>query len=394
MTAKKLIELKQERANLVTQMREIHDRYDDKVMEGDDLTTYTNAEIRFEELNASIEAEEKLLARERAIGEKSPDAPKDETRELFAKALGGRPADIAQYLAAAPTLGDDGQAGYLTAPVQFVADLIKGLDDYLFIRRLARVVGPIGAAQSLGFPYRKTAASDATWVPEVTAAPEETNIEYGRREFKPNKMAKLLKVSRTLMRHAPMAESTLREEIVMRIGTGAENAYLNGDGTAKPLGLFVANAAGIDTDRDIATGNTATTITFDGIKEAKFNIKQQYWANAQWLMHRDAVKMLAKIKDGNGQYVWQPSVISGQPDRLDGHPVNMSEYAPNTFTTGLYVGIFGDFKRGYWIADADTLRVQVLNELYAVTNQTGYLVEYFGDGAPVLPEAFSRIKLG
>jgi HK97 family phage major capsid protein len=393
MTAKKLIELKQERANLVTQMREIHDRYDDKVMEGEDLTTYTNAEIRFEELNASIEAEEKLLARERAIGEKLPDAPKDETRELFAKALGGRPADIAQYLAAAPTLGDDGQAGYLTAPVQFVADLIKGLDDYLFIRRLARVVGPIGAAQSLGFPYRKTAASDATWVPEVTVAPEETNIEYGRREFKPNKMAKLLKVSRTLMRHAPMAESTLREEIVMRIGTGAENAYLNGDGTAKPLGLFVANAAGIDTDRDIATGNTATTITFDGIKEAKFNIKQQYWANAQWLMHRDAVKMLAKIKDGNGQYVWQPSVISGQPDRLDGHPVNMSEYAPNTFTTGLYVGIFGDFKRGYWIADADTLRVQVLNELYAVTNQTGYLVEYFGDGAPVLPEAFSRIKL-
>ena len=346
MTAKKLIELKQERANLVTQMREIHDRYDDKVMEGEDLTTYTNAEIRFEELNASIEAEEKLLARERAIGEKSPDAPKDETRELFAKALGGRPADIAQYLAAAPTLGDDGQAGYLTAPVQFVADLIKGLDDYLFIRRLARVVGPIGAAQSLGFPYRKTAASDATWVPEVTAAPEETNIEYGRREFKPNKMAKLLKVSRTLMRHAPMAESTLREEIVMRIGTGAENAYLNGDGTAKPLGLFIANDAGIDTDRDIATGNTATTITFDGIKEAKFNIKQQYWANAQWLMHRDAVKMLAKIKDGNGQYVWQPSVISGQPDRLDGHPVNMSEYAPKTFTTGRYVGIFGDFKRG------------------------------------------------
>lgn len=394
MDAKKLIELKQERANVTNSMRDILNKYQDKVMEGDDKTNYTNLGTKFDELNAKIEVEEKQIERERILGEGKPQEPKNETRQMFAKALGGADADISAYKNAAPTLGSDSQAGYLTAPVEFVQEVIKGLDDMLFMRSLARVVGPIGQAQSLGYPYRATAADDATWVGEVAAAPEETNIAYGRREFKPYKMAKLLKISRTLMQHSALAESEMRKEITMRIGTGAENAYMNGNGTAQPLGLFVASASGINTDRDVSTGNTATAVTFDGLTEAKYALKQQYLNNANWLMHRDLCKMIAKIKDGNGQYVWQPSAQLGQPDRLLGHPVNMSEFAPKTFTTGKYVAMFGDFKQGYWICDANTINIQVLRELYAVNNQIGYLVDYFGDGAPVLPEAFARVKLG
>jgi len=71
----------------------------------------------------------------------------------------------------------------------------------------------------------------------------------------------------------------------------------------------------------------------------------------------------------------------------------MSEYAPNTFTTGLYVGILGDFSN-YWIADAVDMQVQVLKELYAETNQTGYIGRLDTDGMPVLAEAFARVKLG
>jgi len=158
--------------------------------------------------------------------------------------------------------------------------------------------------------------------------------------------------------------------------------------------LFVANAAGINTDRDMATGNTATAVTFDGLINAKYSIKQQYWNGAEWVMHRDLAKMLAKIKDGEGQYIWQPSIAAGQPDRLLGFNVNLSEYAPNTYTAGLYAAILGNFGLGYWICDADAINIQVLKELYAVTNQIGYLFDYFGDGAPVLPEAFARVKMG
>jgi HK97 family phage major capsid protein len=206
-------------------------------------------------------------------------------------------------------------------------------------------------------------------------------------------MAKLIKVSRTLIQHAPMAESAVRDEMIYRISIGAENAYMNGNGSSQPLGIFKASDDGIPTTRDVSTDNTATTVTFDGLQNAKYSLKQQYHANASWVMHRDLAKMLAKIKDGEGQYVWQGSVQNGQPDRLLGAPVYMSEYAPNTYTSDLYAAVFGDFKQGYWICDADAVAVQVLKELYAATNQIGYLFDYFGDGAPVLAEAFARVKM-
>ena len=70
----------------------------------------------------------------------------------------------------------------------------------------------------------------------------------------------------------------------------------------------------------------------------------------------------------------------------------MSEFAPNTLTTGLYVGLLGDFSN-YWIADAMDMQVQVLKELYAETNQTGYIGRLETDGMPVLAEAFARVTL-
>ena len=157
-------------------------------------------------------------------------------------------------------------------------------------------------------------------------------------------------------------------------------------------GLFVASEEGISTARDIATGNTTTEMTFDGLTEAKYAIKNQYQAHLEWLFHRDGVKQLAKIKDKDGQYIWQPSVTENTPDRLMGRIVNMSEYVPNTFTAGNYVGLIGDF-RNYWIVDSLTMEIQVLAELYARSNQIDYIGRLETDGMPVLEECFARVKL-
>ncbi len=110
------------------------------------------------------------------------------------------------------------------------------------------------------------------------------------------------------------------------------------------------------------------------------------------MFHRDAVKQIRKLKDGNGQYIWQPSLQAGQPDAILNRPVTMSEYMPNTFTASQYVGIIGDLQ-WYWIVDALTLTIQVLVELYAETNQNGYIGRLEADGMPVLEEAFTRVKL-
>ena len=83
----------------------------------------------------------------------------------------------------------------------------------------------------------------------------------------------------------------------------------------------------------------------------------------------------------------------GQPDILLGKPVNISEYAPDTFTSGLYVGMYGDLSQ-YWICDSLALEIQVLVELYARTNQIDYITRIETDGAPIMPAAFARVKLG
>lgn len=388
-----LNEMLQERAKVYDQLKTLQNQYNDKPMESADKDTYGNLEKKFDELTASIDAENKKLARERQMGEQTKPEAKTDKGQLFAKALQGDSSAIHQYKNEM-TLGADATAGYLTAPVEFVNRLIVGLNDEVFMRRLATVVGPIGQAQSLGFPYVDADASDVAWTTEVGQAAEETTLTLGRREFKPNRLAKRVKISETLMRHAPNPDKTVLDRMLYKIAMAQESAYMTGDGSNKPLGIFIANPNGIDTDRDVSTGNTATTVTFDGLTEAKYAVKGQYMRNAEWVMHRDLVKMITKIKDGEGQYVWQPSVMAGQPDRLLGAPVNMSEYAPNTFTSGKYAAVYGDFKTGYWICDSDGLYIKVLNELYSEYNEIGYIINYFGDGAPVLPGAFARVKMG
>jgi HK97 family phage major capsid protein len=91
-------------------------------------------------------------------------------------------------------------------------------------------------------------------------------------------------------------------------------------------------------------------------------------------------------------HFWSESVRVGEPDRILGFPAFMSEYAPNTFLTTRYVGILGDFTF-YWIADALDMDMQRLDELYAATNQVGFVGRMESDGMPVLEEAFVRVKL-
>jgi len=390
----KIAEMMQERAKITNQMRELVNTFDSKEMDSLAKENMAKLEKAFDDISAKIDMTSKVLDAERIEGEiASKSEVKTSKSDLFAKALSGKEEHIKTYKNTFK-LTDDGQAGYLTAPVEFVNEVIRGLDNFNHMRTISRVISGVGNAQSLGFPYRKTSPADALWTAEISAAAEETTLDFGRREFKPNKLARLIKLSKTLMNHAPLAESALQTEIIERINAAQENAYMNGNGTAQPLGIFTASASGISTGRDVATGNTATAVTFDGLVNAKFNNKQQYHANASWVGSRDLAKMVTKIKDGTGNYIWQPSVQAGTPDRLLGAPFYMSEYAPKTFTTGLYVGVYGDFKHGYMIADSNAIAIQVLSELYAVTNQIGYLVDYFGDGAPIVEEAFSRIKLG
>lgn len=285
----------------------------------------------------------------------------------------------------------DTKGGYLV-PEQFIAELIQDLDNVVAMRGRCRII-PLRGAQSIGFPSLDTDIGDPTWTTELGTGSEDTSMAFGKREFKSYPLARRIKVSKTLLRNSGIpVEALVRQRMAYKFGTVMENAYLNGSGAMQPLGLFTASNNGISTTRDVSTGNTNSEIRFDGLINAKYSLKAQYRRNLTWIFHRDAIKQIRKLKDGEGRYIWEPSVRAGDPDSILQVPTIESEYAPNTFSTTLYVGILGDLSQ-YWIIDSLDMEIQALYELYAESNEVGFIGRYEGDGGPVDQNAFARVKL-
>jgi len=394
----KLFELQQERATLTESIRAMMDKYDGAEMTAEDKGSMAKMDTDFTALNDRISTEQAQLERERLAGEKPAaelakgDPKTTERRAAFSAVLrSGNPNDV--HVFAALQQDNPTQAGYLLAPEEFRNEVIKGIDDLTFMRQKANVLPPLKNAQSLGYPVRTARMSSFAWGTELTAPTMDSTLAFGKREFKPRPGVSGILVSKTLIRNVANIDALIRSEIAFEVAAALETAYMTGDGSNGPLGLFVASADGIPTTCDVSTGNTATEMKTDGLMTAMYSLHSQYQAGAEWIFSRAGVLQIAKLKNSDGQYLWQPSVVLGTPDMFLGKPVNMSEYAPSTFTTGQYVGLYGNLKN-YWICDAMGIEIQVLNELAALTNQTYYIARIETDGAPVLPAAFARVKLG
>lgn len=282
--------------------------------------------------------------------------------------------------------GGDVAGGFLVLPQVIIPEIIRAVDDVNFMRGLARVHDSTDA-ESIGVPSL-TKPSDAEWTSELLTGSADTTMSFGKREMRPHPLAKRILVSTKLIRSSRIDPVALvATEFGTVFGNTEEKAFLTGALNNQPLGVFTASALGISTSRDVSTDNTTTEIKADNLIRIKYTLKSQYWGRAQWIFHRDAVSQIARLKDGEGRYL-----LNVDTNRLLGFPMNVSENAPNTFTTGLYVGILGDFNL-YWIIDSLNFTIQRLDELYAATNQTGFIGRRETDGAPVLEEAFVRVKL-
>jgi HK97 family phage major capsid protein len=288
--------------------------------------------------------------------------------------------------------GTGAEGGYLVAPMQTAAGLIIALTNQLFIRQLATVV-TVPTAASLGIVSLDTDPDDADWTSEIATGSEDSGTQFGKRQMTPHPLAKRIKISNKLLRMAAGVEQLIVGRLAYKFAVAEEKAFLTGSGAGRPLGLFTASADGVPTTRDVSTGMTSSAVTSAGVINVKYAVRAGYRRNAGWLFHRDAIKQIALLTDTTNVPLWLPSIRQSEPDTLLGHPIYESEYVPNTFTSGLYVGLFGDFSQ-YQIADALDMQFQRLNELYAETNQTGIIGRKETDGQPVLSEAFARVKLG
>jgi HK97 family phage major capsid protein len=134
-------------------------------------------------------------------------------------------------------------------------------------------------------------------------------------------------------------EDYIAKEFSRRIGAKEEEAFFTGNGTNKPTGILDETGGG----QVGATTANATAITFDEVMDLYYSLKSPYRNKAVFMLNDATVKALRKLKDGNGQYLWQNSVVAGTPDTILNRPVYTSSFMP-TAAAGAKTMVFGDLK--------------------------------------------------
>ena len=175
-------------------------------------------------------------------------------------------------------------------------------------------------------------------------------------------------------------ESYILDQFGKALANAEEDAFLNGDGNGKPLGLFAAAGGG-------TVANTLTAaIKSDDMLDLVYALKRPYRKNAAFIMNDKTLASLRKLKDNNGAYIWQPSYQAGEPDRILGYIVHTSEYVPENAIA------FGDYSY-YNIGDRGTRSFKQLTELFAGNGMIGYVAKERVDGKLILPKAVQILKL-
>ena len=299
----------------------------------------------------------------------------DEYKRNFwnAMRLQGNPYEIRNALQE----GTDSEGGYLV-PDEYERTLVQALEEENVFRRLAKVIQTSSGDRKIPVVATKGTAS---WIDEEGAYLE-SDDSFGQVSIGAYKLGTMIKVSEELLNDSVFdLESYISREFARRIGAKEEESFFTGDGTGKPLGILAATG-GAETG---ITAASATAITADELIDLFYSLKAPYRRNAVWVLNDSTIKAIRKLKDNQGQYLWQPSLTAGAPDLLLGKPVRTSAYMPAIAADAKTIA-FGDFSY-YWIADRQGRSFKRLNELYAATGQVGFLASQRVDGKLILPEA-------
>ncbi len=354
-----------------------------------DAVKDTSKEVNLEEIRAKkaqLEEEKRGLEKQLAEFDRPAENEERKAEKPFIEVRSGsrESRDVTM------SVGDGGAA---VAPELFVKELVKDIEADTAVYKLVKKI-PVTGAGSLGVPYESADASDAGWTSEIPASAisEDTTWEFSKRELAPTDLVKEILFTKKLLACSALPiEQLTREKIASKLSAAFESGIVSGTGSSQPLGVFTASDNGVSTSRDV-TATAATYISADDLIAVKMNLRPCYRRNAKWVLSTAALTQIMKLKDSDGNYLWTPSLRDGEPDRILGLPVIESEFAPSTIAASQYTIVLGDFDY-YWFAYWKGIDLQVLTEKFAGTNQIGVLGHTLADGAPVLANAFSRLKM-
>ena len=342
-------------------------------------------QARFKALETDLREAEKRFGRPRADG--GGDAPRIEDAEhakaFFAYMRTGKELDLGRK---SLSVSNDSEGGYLV-PTVLDTELTKYLRARSPMRQIARVV-PVGGAE-FKMPA-STLGTGYSWVGEKQARPETTAPGFKMLTIPTSEIYAMPSTTQALLDdNAFNLESWLVEELGDAFGDGESDAFINGDGIARPRGLFtydVVSTADATRDHDkfqyIPTGGAgafATNNPSDALITLVYAVKPQYRANAAWLISGEVLEAVRKFKSTTDEtYLWQPSTQAGQPATLMGFPVFEDENIPAIASNSLSAA-FGDFRRAYVITDRSTamLRDNLTNKPFV----NFYATKRLGGGA-------------
>ena len=312
----------------------------------------------------------------KADGDSKQGRASDEYKRAFWNSMRNKMSYEVQN---ALSIGTDSEGGYLV-PDEYEKKLVQALEDEVFFRSLANVIKTSSGDRKIPIV---TSKGEAAWIDEGGQFPE-SDDSFGQTSIGAYKLATMIKVSDELLNDSVFnIENYISKEFARRIGTKEEEAFFVGDGKGKPEGLFGS--------ADLGVTAATVNITFDDVMDLFYSLRAPYRKKATWLLNDSTVKAIRKLKDGNGNYIWQPSVRDGEPDRILNRPYRTSIYVPE-LATGNRVMAFGDYSY-YWIADRQGRSFKRLNELYATTGQVGFLACERVDGKLILSEAVKTLEI-
>ena len=390
-----IVEMREKRSKLWKTMEGFLDTHRDSVngtLSAEDDATYSKMEAELNAMTNEVKRMERREAIEAELNKPTTDRITEKPQSGPVEQKTGRASkaykeDFANHIRGQRLIHNvlsestDANGGYLV-PTEFEHQIIDSLKEENVMRRLCNV---ITTASERKIPVAAT-HSVATWTAE-NAAITESNPTFGQKTIDAFKLTDLIKVSTELLEDSEFdLENYIAREFAYAFGSAEEQAFCVGTGSGQPTGLFTKDGGTVG-----VTAASATAITADEVISLIYALKAPYRKSAKFLMNDATVAALRKLKDTNGQYLWQPSVQAGQPDKLLGYEIYTSPYVP-TLGAGALAVAFGDF-HNYWIADRTGRTVQRLNELYAGNGQVGFVATERVDGKIILPEGIQLLKM-
>ena len=384
-------ELIEKRAKVWETAKNFVDTHEDKNgnLSAEDKESYSRMEAEIEELTNSIERQQRAERREQELSKpvNSPITGKPYKDEPQGEVKTGRASD--EYKKAMLTAlrsnfrqvsnvlqeGVDADGGYLV-PEESDHRLIDVLTEENIMRGIATKITTSGE-HKINIAATKPAAA---WIEEGEAL-SFGDATFDQKILDAHKLHVAIKITEELLYdNAFGLENYIITEFGKALANAEEDAFLNGDGVGKPTGIFDKTKGGE------SIGTLTAALKSDDILDLIYKLKRPYRKNASFIMNDATLAQIRKLKDNNGQYLWQPSYQANEPDKILGYNIRTSAFAPTDAIA------FGDYKY-YNIGDRGSRSFKQLNELFAGNGMIGYVAKERVDGLLILPEAVKILGL-